>query len=190
MVVEQVSFTRMADGTAEDYRLLDRLAGAHDQGLADRVLTALAALEDSYGGYRITRLEHCLQAATRAERDGRGDEYVLAALLHDLGDDLAPYSHGEMAAAVLRPFVDARLRWVVRHHGIFQLYYYAHHSGGDREARQRYRGHEHFEACREFCELYDQSSFDPAYDTLPLSSFEPTVRSLMAEPRYGYEEVG
>jgi len=179
-----VGFTRMADGTAEDYALLDELAAPYERLLADRVLAALGALEGSFAGYQVTRLEHCLQAATRAERDGRESEYVVATLLHDIGDDLAPWTHGELAGAVLRPFVDEQLWWVVRHHGIFQLYYYAHHSGGDRNARDRYVDHPYFDACAEFCELYDQSSFDPGYDSLPFSHFEPVLRAVFAEPRY------
>lgn len=181
---ETVSFTQMAEGTQEDYALLDRLAEEHCSHLADRVLGALLALDGSYGGYQVTRLEHSLQSATRAERDGRGEEYVAAALLHDIGDELAPFTHGEMAAAVLRPFVSEEIWWILKHHGIFQLYYYAHHLGGDRNARDRYRGHPFYDACAEFCELYDQRSFDPHYDSLPVEFFEPILRRVLAEPRY------
>lgn len=183
---ETVSFTSMAEGTREDYALLDRLSEKHCAGVPDRLLDALRALEDSYGGYQVTRLEHSLQSATRAERDGRTDEYVVAALLHDIGDELAPYSHGEMAAAVLRPYVSEEIWWIVRHHGVFQLYYYAHHLDGDRNVREQYRGHPYFEACAEFCELYDQSSFDPQYESLPIEHFVPVVRQVFSEPRHLY----
>ena len=182
--MQTVRFTRMADGTREDYELLDRYAQQHDGILTERVLAALRALEDSFGGYKVTRLEHSLQAASRAHRDGRSEEYVVATLLHDIGDELAPYTHGEMASAVLRPFVPEECWWIVKHHGVFQLYYYAHHQGGDRNASDRFRDNPYFDACAEFCELYDQSSFDPAYDSFPLEFFEPMVRRVFAEPRY------
>jgi predicted HD phosphohydrolase len=179
-----VSFTRMADGTPEDYAFLESLEGDFMKALPDRLLRALDGLKGSFDGYLVTRYEHSLQAATRAHRDGRDEEYVVATLLHDIGDGLAPYTHGEMVAAILRPFVREELHWMVKHHGVFQMYYYAHHSGGDRNARDRYRGDPHFEACAEFCERYDQASFDPAYDSEPVEVFEPMVRRVFAEPRY------
>ena len=182
--MKTVSFTRMQDGTAEDYALLGRYEDEFMKGLPDRLLKALDALKGSYGGYQVTRYDHSLQAATRALRDDRDEEYVVATLLHDIGDELAPYTHGEMVAAILRPYVREELHWIVKHHGVFQMYYYAHLSGGDRDARDRYRDDPHFDACAEFCERYDQASFDPAYDTLPIDAFEPMVRRVFAEPRY------
>jgi predicted HD phosphohydrolase len=179
-----VGFTSMAEGTKEDYELLERLEQPYLDALPDRLLAALVALEDSFSGYQVSRYEHSLQSATRAHRDGRDEEYVVAALLHDIGDELAPYTHGEMTAAVMRPYVRPEVVWVVQHHGLFQSYYYAHHTGGDRNARDRYRDHEWFDACAEFCERYDQNCFDPAYESLPLDFFEPMVRRVFAEPRY------
>ncbi len=181
---ETVSFIRMADGTSEDFRLLERLEAGYIEALPDRLLGAVKALAHSFSGYQVTRYEHSLQSATRAHRDGRDDEYVAAALLHDIGDELAPYTHGEMVAAVLRPFVRDELCWMVQHHGLFQTYYYAHHGGGDRHARDRYRDHPYYQACVEFCERYDQNCFDPDYPSLPLEQFEPLVRAVFAEPRY------
>ncbi|WP_088319240.1 HD domain-containing protein [Kineosporia sp. R_H_3] len=187
--METVSFTAMADGTQEDYALLKKHEDGFVAALPDRLLEALDALRSSLGGYRITRLEHSLQAATRAERDGRDEEYVVAALLHDIGDDLAPYTHGELAAAVLKPYVRPELTWVVKHHGVFQLFYYGHHVGADRNARDRFRDSPHFDACAEFCEKYDQNCFDPDYDTLPVEHFEPVLRRVVAAPRYLQEGI-
>jgi len=184
MRVETVSFTRMADGTKADYDLLDRYEEVYVASLPDRLLAALDGLKDSYTGYQVTRYEHSLQSATRAHKDGRSEEYVVAALLHDIGDELAPYTHGEMTGAILRPYVSDEIRWVVTYHGLFQMYYYAHHSGGDRNARDRYTDHPHYDACVEFCELYDQNCFDPDYESLPVEFFEPIVRRVFAEPRY------
>jgi len=182
--VETVSFTRMQDGTAEDYALLGRYEDEFVKGLPDRLLKALDGLKASFDGYQVTRYEHSLQAATRAHRDGRDEEYVVATLLHDIGDELAPYTHGEMVAAILRPYVREELHWIVKHHGVFQMYFYAHLSGGDRNARDRYRDDPHFAACAEFCERYDQASFDPGYDTLSIDAFEPMLRRVFAEPRH------
>ncbi|HTE63277.1 MAG TPA: HD domain-containing protein [Solirubrobacteraceae bacterium] len=184
MPVRTVSFTSMSEGTKEDYAILAETEEEFAKTLADRILAAVRALEHSFAGYQVSRLEHSLQSASRAHRDGRDEEYVVAALVHDIGDELAPHSHGEMTAAVMRPYLAERLCWIVQHHPVFQEYYYAHHYGGDRNARERYRGHQWFDDCAEFCELYDQNCFDPAYDSLPLEFFAPMVRNVFSEPRY------
>ena len=183
-LMDTVSFTSMSEGTPEDYALLAREEEGYLGELPGRLLAAVAALKHSFGGYQVSRCEHSLQSATRALRDGRGEEYVAAALLHDIGDELAPYTHGEMVAAILRPYVEPRICWIVKHHGVFQQFHYGRASGEDPDARERFRGHEWFDDCAEFCELYDQNCFDPAYESLPLEHFEPIVRRVFAEPRY------
>ena len=175
-----VAFTRMEEGTREDYELLDGLEAGFAEGTADRVLEQFRALSGSLSGYKVDRLEHSLQSATRAHRDGADEEMVVAALLHDIGDLLSPYNHSEMAAAVLRPFVSERTYWIVRHHGLFQGYYYAHHTGGNRNARDVYRDHPWYQDTVDFCHRWDQSSFDPEYESLPLEFFEPMVRRIFA----------
>ena len=175
-----VRFTRMEDGTQEEFAHLQRLEDESSVALADRVLGYFRAQGATFTGYAIDRQQHALQAATRALRDGADDELVVAALLHDLGDALAPHNHGEFAAAILRPYVSERTWWIVQHHGVFQAYYFAHHTGGDRHARERYREHRHYAAAVEFCHRWDQCSFDPAYDTLPLERFEPMLRRIFA----------
>lgn len=179
----KVGFVRMADASAEDYMLLESYEKDFVAGLADRVLAHLRLLEGSSGGYKVTRLEHSLQTATRAERDGRDEEYVVCALLHDIGDLLACYNHSELAATILEPFVCEKNHWMVKHHGVFQGYYFFHFYGGDRNARDKYRGHEHFDYTAEFCELYDQCSFDPDYQSLSLEDFEPMVRRVLKTPK-------
>lgn len=173
-----VGFTAMADGTTEDYALLERYEQAYVAGLPDRILTTLTHLDGSLGGYRISRLAHSLQSATRARRDGAGADWVVAALVHDIGDELAPYNHSELAAAVLQPYVPEEVHWVVLHHGVFQSYYYAHHLGGDRNARDRFRDHRWAGLCEDFCARWDQCSFDPDYPTDPLAAFEAEVREV------------
>jgi predicted HD phosphohydrolase len=183
-MTETVSFTRMDEGTWEDYQLLDRRFHAHAAGFADEVLAMLPKLGGDRIGYKIDRLQHSLQTATRAQRDGAEEEIVVAALLHDIGDVLAPYNHADIAAGILRPYVSQATHWLVAKHGVFQGYYYWHHYGQDRNAREKYRGHPWFERTAEFCERWDQTSFDPGYDTLPLAAFEPMVRRLFERPRY------
>jgi predicted HD phosphohydrolase len=182
--METVEFTRMSDGTQADYDLLKSYGSAFTAELPDRILKALAELDHGTTGYQVTRYEHSLQTASRAQRAGKDEEYVVMALVHDIGDGLAPYSHSEMIGAVLRGFVRPEVRWIAMHHGVFQLYYYGQYTGSDPNARERYRGHQWFDACVEFCENFDEVSFDPAYDTLPLDIFEPMVRRVFAEPRY------
>lgn len=186
--MELVGFTQMKDGTREDYLLLDRSERAFARGLPDRILRSLAALDHSLEGYRVSRLEHSLQTASRAEADSADPELVLAALVHDIGDELAPYNHADLAAAILRPYVRAEVTWIVARHGLFQNYYYVHHLGGDRDGRDRFLGHPWYRSCADFCEKWDQASFDPAYPTRPLGHFEPLVRAVFSrephDPRY------
>ena len=175
-----VSFRRMKDGTREDYELLGRLEEQYIAALPERILDALRGLDDALGGYQVTRFEHSLQTASRAEDDGADDELVLGALLHDIGDVLAPANHSQFAASIIRPYVREEVTWVVEHHGLFQMYYYAHHLGGNRDAREKHRGHKWFQACERFCERWDQAAFDPDYPTRPLEHFEPLVRRILS----------
>ena len=179
-----VSFVRMEDGTQADYELLDRRERAYVRELPDRVLGALQKLDQSLQGYAVTRLQHSLQAATRALRDGADDELIVAALIHDVGDDLSPYNHAEVAAGIIRPYVRREVAWIVEQHGLFQTYYYAHHYGRDRNAREQFRGHPWYQACKDFCANWDQCSFDPAYASLPMSTFEPRLREIFSRPAH------
>jgi predicted HD phosphohydrolase len=179
----QTSFTRMTDATAEDYAEIARHSLGFTQELPDRVLRHLSLLGGDTGGYAVDRLTHSLQTATRAHRDGRDEEYVTCALVHDIGDTLATLNHSELAAVILEPFVSEENHWIIRHHGIFQGYYFFHHLGLDRNMRDRHRDHPHWRACTHFCAAYDQNSFDPAYETLPLEFFEPMVRRVFTNPK-------
>ncbi len=183
-----VSFRRMEDGTKEDYELLDESEKVYAAGLPGRVLQAVRNLDHSLEGYPVSRLGHSLQAATRALRDGADDELIVAALIHDVGDELAPYNHAELAAAIIRPYVREEVAWIVEQHGLVQTYYYVHHLGGDRNMRNRLKGHKWFDACVDFCHRWDQSSFDPDYPSLPLEAFEPYVQRIFGrkahDPRY------
>jgi predicted HD phosphohydrolase len=173
-----VGFTEMQHGTREDYALLEIHERDYASELPARILSSLKRLSVSLGGYPVTRLEHSLQAATRARKDGADDELIVAALIHDVGDELAPYNHAEIAAAIIRPYVRPKVTWIVEQHGLFQSYYYAHHFGADRDGRERFRGHRWFEACKDFCANWDQNSFDPKFSSDPLESFEPLVHQI------------
>lgn len=178
-MTETVSFTAMKDGTEEDYRLLAELEKPYLRLTADRVLAELRRQgEETLDGYKITRLDHGLQSATRARRDGADLDWIVGTLLHDIGDGLAPQNHDRFSAEVIRPFVRWDVAWVVEHHGIFQMLYYGHHYGWDRDARDRFKDHPCFDSCAEFCERWDQSSFDPSYDADSLETFEPLVREV------------
>lgn len=188
--MQTVSFRQMKDGTKEDYEFLAGLEQQFVDQLPERILEALQNLESTLSGYQVTRLEHSLQAATRAEADGADEEMVLAALLHDLGDDLAPENHAQYAASIIQPYVRPEVTWVVKHHGLFQQVYYAHHFGEDPYARDLYRDHPYYQSCIRFCERWDQAAFDPDYPTKPLSHFEPLVRRIFARAAFDPAVVG
>jgi predicted HD phosphohydrolase len=187
-----VSFRRMQDGTREDYELLDKSEREYARRLPDAVLASLKKLDHSLEGYPVSRLEHSLQAATRALKDGADEELIVAALIHDVGDELAPYNHAEIAAGILRPYVRPEVTWIVEQHGLFQTYYYAHHTGGNRDAREKFGGHPWYQACKDFCANWDQCSFDPSYPWEPLSSFEPLLQKIFTRPAHDprYLKVG
>ncbi len=181
-----VDFIHMAEGTREEYHMLEAAELANPVPVADNVLALFRAIEGHNAGYRICRYQHALQTATRASRDGADEETVVVALLHDIGDLVAPKNHAAFAAEILRPYVSEDNHWLVKHHGVFQGYYYFHHFDGDRDARERYRGHPMFERTAAFCENWDQVSFDPDYDTMPLEAFEPMVRRLFEKKRESF----
>ena len=183
---ETVKFIHMADGTRQDYALLKANDEANPIPVADNVMALLEGLRGHNSGNKIDRYHHSLQTATRAFKDSADDEMVFVALLHDIGDLYAPNNHAAFAAAVLRPFISDDNHWLVLHHGIFQGYYYFHHYDRDRDARERFRGHPMFERTAEFCERWDQTSFDPDYQTMALEAFEPMVRRIMASPQESF----
>ena len=183
-MMDQVKFTAMKDGDREDYAFLTEHEVEFTKGTADRLMTALETLDEGLSGYQITRLGHSLQSATRAWRDGADTDWLVSTLLHDIGDIFAPYNHDEYAASILKPFVREQCTWVVEKHGDFQMIYYGHHVGGNPHKRDAYAGHPYFEDCATFCERWDQSSFDPDYESLPLDHFRPLVREVFARNPY------
>ena len=185
--MKSVSFMRMEDGTDEEYAFLTQLYEKCRNGVSDRLLELLKAMKGDKLGYQVDRYTHSLQSATRAESDGADEETVVCALLHDLGDVIAPDNHSEVIASILRPYISVKNHWVLKHHGLFQGYYYFHHIGGDRNARERYKDHPFYQDCVDFCEKWDQTSFDPDYPTQPLEYFEPMVRKVLKAPKHTWE---
>jgi predicted HD phosphohydrolase len=180
---DRAQFHAMVDGTQEDWMKIAAASVAFNRDLPARVLAHLKMLEGDCGGFAVDRLQHSLQSATLAHRDGMDEEYVVCALLHDMGDILASANHAELGATVLRPFVSEENWWMLHHHGIFQGYYFFEYLGLDKNMREQFRGHPAFERTAMFCARHDQNAFDPAYDTMPLSTFEPMVQRVMARPK-------
>ena len=174
----RAALTRMDQSTAEDWAIITSQHGHLVEALPDRILDQMRLLDDDYGGFAVDRLTHSLQTAHRAEADGRDDAYVVCALLHDIGDVLAPLNHADIAAALLKPWVPDAYHWMVEKHAVFQGYYFWHHIGADRNARDEFRGHEYYDLTEEFVARYDMPAFDPDYPTPPLEHYEPLVRSL------------
>ena len=174
----------MKHGSKDDYLLLEKHEKKYIQGTADRIIKFMDGLNSTLEGYQISRLEHSLQTATRALNDKADDEMIVAALLHDIGDELAPLNHSEYAATVLKPYVSEKTHWIIEKHGKFQMYYYAHHLGGNKHQREKYKDHKHYQDTVDFCENWDQKSFDPNYKSLPLKEFEPMVRKIFSKKPY------
>jgi len=182
--MKTVSFTEMKNGTKDDYLLLDKHEKKYIEGTADRLIKFMSELSNTLEGYQITRLEHSLQTATRALNDKASEEMIVATLLHDIGDELAPLNHSEYAATVLKPYVSEKTHWIVEKHGEFQMYYYAHHLGGNRNQRDKYKGHKYYKATLDFCDNWDQKSFDPNFKSLSLNEFEPFVKKIFSRIPY------
>ena len=182
--MEQAKFTQMKDGTKEDYLLLEKHEKKFIEDTADRLIKFMSGLSNTLEGYQITRLEHSLQTATRALNDKADDEMVVATLLHDIGDELAPLNHSEYAAAVLKPYVTEKTHWIIEKHGEFQMYYYAHHLGGNKNQRDKYKGHKYYQDTVYFCANWDQKSFDPNFKSLSLQEFKPFVKKIFSRKPY------
>ena len=184
--MKKENFTEMKNGTKEDYMFLDKLEKEYVSETADRILGFLSRMTSTLEGYKISRLEHSLQSATRAYKNKESEEMVVACLLHDIGDELAPLNHSEYAATVLKPYVSEKTHWIIEKDGVFQMYYYAHHLGADRFKREKYKDHKYYQATVDFCEKYDQCSFDPNYKSMSLKDFEPMVRNIFSRKPYSH----
>ena len=184
--MKTVNFTEMKNGNKDDYQLLEKYEKNFERQTAVRILKYLSKQTSTLEGYKISRLEHALQAATRAYQNKESEEMVVATLLHDIGDDLAPMNHSQYAASILRPYVSEKTYWIILHHGLFQTYYSAHHLDRDRNARDKFKDHKHYKATIDFCENYDQCSFDPNFKSMSLQDFQPLVKKIFSRDPYYY----
>ena len=180
---KQATFSEMKNGTAEDYAIIGEHGSKFASELPIRILAHLDLLRGDTGGFAVDRFTHSIQTATRAHRDGKDEEYVVCALLHDIGDTIASANHADLAATMLEPFVSEKNYWIVKHHGIFQGYYFFEHLGLDKNMRDQFKGHEFWNDCAEFCSKYDQNSFDPEYENMDIREFIPMVHNVFAKPR-------
>ena len=184
--MKKVSFTEMKNGTKEDYLFLDKHEKEYASHTADRILKFMSGLTETLEGYKVSRLEHSLQSATKALKAGEDEEMIVAALLHDIGDELAPMNHSEYAAAILKPYVSEKTHWIIEKHGEFQMFYYAHHLEGDKNKRDKYKNHKYFKQTINFCERWDQTSFDPNYKSKSLKFFTPMVKRIFSRKPYSF----
>ena len=180
---KQATFSEMKNGTAEDYAIIGEHGSKFASELPNRILAHLDLLKGDTGGFAVDRFTHSIQTATRAHRDGKDEEYVVCALLHDIGDTIASANHADLAATMLEPFVSEKNYWIVKHHGIFQGYYFFEHLGLDKNMRDQFKGHEFWNDCAEFCSKYDQNSFDPEYENMDIEEFIPMVHNVFAKPK-------
>ncbi len=175
------TWTSFLNATKQDFLAVMDYEDEFNAALVDRLLEAIRSLDEDWTPYPINRYQHCLQSATRALEDGADEEIIIAALIHDVGDILSPYNHGELAAAILKPYVSEKTHWIIQHHCVFQGYYYNHYLGGDRNARDKYKDSLYYKDCEYFCHTYDQCSFDPDYPTKPLEFFIPMLRRVFSK---------
>jgi len=179
---ERAQFHHMEDGTEQDWEIIGREFMQFRGDVYQRIIDHMMLLDGDCGGFPVDRLTHCLQTATLAEKDGKDEEYIVCALLHDIGDTLGPANHADVAAVLLEPYVSEANHWMVKHHGIFQGYYFFHYLGLDRNLRDQFKDHPYYERTMEFIEKYDAPAFDPEAETYPLSHFEPMLKRVLAEP--------
>jgi predicted HD phosphohydrolase len=177
------TFASMEQSSAEDWAVIAADFMKYAQQLPRRIVSHLKLLDGDFGGFPVDRLHHSLLTATLAMKDGRDDEYVTCALLHDIGDTLGSYNHPDIAAAILKPFVSEENHWMVEKHGIFQGYYFFHHIGMDRHMREQFRGHPHFLRTAEFCEKYDGKAFDAKAECFSLEAFQPALQRVFEKPK-------
>ena len=182
-VPDRAKFHHMKDGTLEDWTIIGAEVQEFSKTLYQRIIGHLLLLEGDCGGFPVDRLTHCLQTATLAHKDGKDEEYVVCALLHDIGDTLGPANHADIAAVLLQPYVSEANHWMVKHHAIFQGYYFFEYLGLDKNMREQFKDHPLYDQTLEFIEKYDAPAFDPDAETYSLSFFEPMIQRVFEKPK-------
>ncbi len=177
------SFTSLSESTAEDWKIIFSEQAQLYTELPNRIIEHLLLLKGDLSGFPIDRLNHCLQTATLAHEAGEDEEYVVCALLHDIGDTLASLNHADLAATILQPFVSEENYWMVKHHGIFQGHYFFHHIGLDPNMRDQFKDNPNYKRTAHFVAAYDNPAFNPNKDNLPIAFFEPMIRRVFSSPK-------
>jgi predicted HD phosphohydrolase len=178
-----MTFTRMDEGTLEDWMVIAQDSVPFQSEVAERILGMLRQLDTFFGGFGVSQLAHALQTATMAERAGAPDDMVVASLCHDIGKVISLANHPAIAAEILKPYVTDETYHVVRTHQDFQGRHYYHLFGKDAEARAQYADQPWYSAAEQFADEWDQAAFDPAYDAETLEHFEPLVRKVFGEAK-------
>jgi len=178
------SFRRMDESTAEQWAHISERTMTNQGRVADRFLMLLESLSSISDGFITDQLTHCLQTATMAERAGADDEVIFGSLCHDIGKAISVPNHGAISAEMIKPYVRDDVYQSIKNHQDFQGKHYYHHFDVPTSLRDRFAGESWFALCEEFTDDWDQQAFDPDYDTLPLSHFEPLIRELTARARF------
>lgn len=177
------NFKNIQESQKEDWDKIVSVLTPYKYKLHERILAHLMELKGDFAGFPVDRLTHSLQTATLAYDDGRDTEYVVCALLHDIGDTLASFNHPEYAAVLLKPFVSELNYNIVKHHGIFQAHYYGHHIGLQPGKREEFKDADFYLPTIEFCEKYDAPAFDSEAEFYPLEFFAPMVEEVFTHPK-------
>ena len=151
--------------------------------VAEHLLAMVKGLDGITDGFSVSQMEHALQTATRAERDGADEEVVVAALLHDVGKLISVANHPRIAAEILRPYVRDVVYHMVAHHQDFQGRWYYEHLGMDPNLRDAHVGQPWYELAERFADHWDQKAFDPDYQSETLDHFEPMVTRVFARAK-------
>lgn len=185
--MKKAKFTSIDQMTTDEWQIIETFEMQEIKKLPAMIIEQLKLLGKGYHQpYLIDRLQHSLQTATRAYKNNASEEMVIAALIHDIGDNLAAYNHASFAAALIQPYVTEKTYWIVKHHDIFQGYYYWDVLGLDKNSRDKFKGHPYFDECDYFCREWDRPSFDPDYETMPLEDFIPMIEKVFTRKPYSF----
>lgn len=176
------NFKQMSNSSQDDWNIIMQEQQGFIGKLPDRILAHMELLDGDYGGFPVDRLQHCLQTAEMAADAGEDEQYVVCALLHDIGDTLGSTNHADVAAAILQPFISEENLWMIKHHAIVQGYNFFHYLGLDRNMRDSIADHPYYERTLRFIDNYDDPAFDSSKPRLSLDLFEPMVRNVFSKP--------
>src|SRR6185369_65800 len=176
-----MSFTRMDQSSTADWMAIGGEVAKRQAGMPATIKAMLRQLAEQTDGFVIDQLQHGLQTATRALRAGASEELIVAALCHDIGKGISVINHPAIAAEILKPYVADETYQIIRTHQDFQGKHYYALLGLDPAARQQYLNEPWFEQARIFTDEWDQTSFDPNYDTQPLEHFEPLLERVFSK---------